>query len=335
MNKSIGKKGIFKINKDYIAIYATIALFIGLFLIGSVLYRGFLSPQVFTNLFIDNAYLIVVAIGEAVAILTGGIDLSVGAMIAFVSMITASLLQKGVNPFLVMIILLIVGIVFGTVQGFLIQKFKLHPWIVTLAGMFFARGSSYIISIDTITIDNPVFTKISSFRIPIVPGAFISINVVVSLLVVIVAAYMLKFTKFGRTVYAIGGNENSAKLMGLPVERTKILVYTFSGFCSALGGLLFTIYTLSGYGLHCNGMEMDAIAACVIGGILLTGGYGHIIGPLFGVLTTGIIQSLIMFDGTLNSWWTKIAVGMLLFVFIVLQRIIVIRDERRKSPISG
>jgi len=334
MNKSIEKKKIFKINKDYIAIYATIALFIGLFLIGSVLYRGFLSSQVFANLFIDNAYLIVVAIGEAVAILTGGIDLSVGAMIAFVSMITASLLQKGVNPFLVMIIVLIVGIVFGTVQGFLIQKFKLHPWIVTLAGMFFARGSSYIISIDTITIDNPVFTKISSVRIPIVPGAFISINVVVSLLVVIAAAYMLKFTRFGRTIYAIGGNENSAKLMGLPVERTKILVYTFSGFCSALGGLLFTIYTLSGYGLHCNGMEMDAIAACVIGGILLTGGYGYIIGPLFGVLTTGIIQSLIMFDGTLNSWWTKIAVGMLLFLFIVLQRIIVIRDEKRKTPIS-
>jgi len=334
MNKSIEKKRLFKINKDYIAIYATIALFVGLFLIGSVMYRGFLSSQVFANLFIDNAYLIVVAIGEAVAILTGGIDLSVGAMIAFVSMITASLLQKGVNPFLVMIIVLIVGIVFGTVQGFLIQKFKLHPWIVTLAGMFFARGSSYIISIDTITIDNPVFTKISSVRIPIAPGAFISINVVVSLLVVIVAAYMLKFTKFGRTVYAIGGNENSAKLMGLPVERTKILVYTFSGFCSALGGLLFTIYTLSGYGLHCNGMEMDAIAACVIGGILLTGGYGYIVGPLFGVLTTGIIQSLIMFDGTLNSWWTKIAVGMLLFLFIVLQRIIVIREEKRKIPIS-
>lgn len=335
MNKSIEKKRLLSINKDYIAIYATIALFIGLFLIGSVLYRGFLSSQVFANLFIDNAYLIVVAIGEAVAILTGGIDLSVGAMIAFVSMITASLLQKGVNPFLVMIIVLIVGIIFGTVQGFLIQKFKLHPWIVTLAGMFFARGSSYIISIDTITIDNSVFTKTSSVRIPIVPGAFISINVVISLLVVILAAYMLKFTKFGRTVYAIGGNENSAKLMGLPVERTKILVYTFSGFCSALGGLLFTIYTLSGYGLHCNGMEMDAIAACVIGGILLTGGYGYIIGPLFGVLTTGIIQSLIMFDGTLNSWWTKIAVGMLLFLFIVLQRIIVIRDEKKKSFISS
>ena len=333
MNKSIEKNGLLKINKDYIGIYTTIGLFIGLFLIGSVMYKGFFSIQVFTNLFIDNAYLIVVAIGEAVVIITGGIDLSVGAMIAFVSMITASLLQKGVNPFLVMIIVLIVGIIFGTVQGFLIQKFKLHPWIVTLAGMFFARGASYVISIDTIIIDNPVFTKISSIRIPIAPGAFISINVVVSLLVVAVAAYMLKFTKFGRTIYAIGGNENSAKLMGLPTDRTKILVYTFSGFCSALGGLLFTIYTLSGYGLHCNGMEMDAIAACVIGGILLTGGYGYIIGPLFGVLTTGIIQSLIMFDGTLNSWWTKIAVGMLLFLFIVLQRIIVIRDEKQKVPI--
>lgn len=334
MNKSIAKKNSFKINKDYIAIYATIGLFIGLFLIGSVLYRGFFSTQVFSNLFIDNAYLIVVAVGEAVTILTGGIDLSVGAMIAFVSMIAASLLQKGLNPIIVILIVLVVGSAFGTVQGFLIQKFKLHPWIVTLAGMFFARGSSYIISIDTITIDNPFFTSLSSYRIPILPGAFISINVVVSLIVVAVAFYMLKFTKFGRTVYAIGGNENSAKLMGLPVERTKILVYTFSGFCSSLGGLLFTIYTLSGYGLHCNGMEMDAIAACVIGGILLTGGYGNIIGPLFGVLTTGIIQSLIMFDGTLNSWWTKIAVGMLLFMFIVLQRIIVIRDEKRKNAMA-
>lgn len=188
-----------------------------------------------------------------------------------------------------------------------------------------------MISIDTIIINDPTFSKISSFRIPILPGAFISINVVVSLIVLLVAVYMLKFTKFGRSVYALGGNEASAKLMGLSVEKTKVLVYTFSGFCSALGGLLFTIYTLSGYGLHCNGMEMDAIAACVIGGILLTGGYGNIIGPLFGVLTTGIIQTLIMFDGTLNSWWTKIAVGMLLFIFIVLQRVIVLQDEKRKS----
>lgn len=122
--------------------------------------------------------------------------------------------------------------------------------------------------------------------------------------------------------------------MGLPVGKTKILVYAFSGFCSSLGGLLFTIYTLSGYGLHCNGMEMDAIAACVIGGVLLTGGVGSAIGPMFGVLTTGVIQSLIMFQGTLNSWWTKIAVGMLLFLFMALQRAIVIRNNKRKTVIS-
>lgn len=324
----------FKIKQANVSIYATIVLFSILFAIGSISYDNFFTPQVFANLFIDNAYLIVVAVGETFAVLTGGIDLSVGAMVAFVSMISADLLRKGVNPILVIIYVLLVGIVFGTVQGYLIQKFKLHPWIVTLAGMFFARGSSYLISINSITIENPTFTNISSLRIPIGGGSHISVNVVISLIVVGIAMYILKYTKFGRTIYAIGGNENSAMLMGLPVAKTKILVYTFSGFCSSLGGLLFTIYTLSGYGLHCNGMEMDAIAACVIGGVLLTGGIGSAIGPMFGVLTTGVIQSLIMFQGTLNSWWTKIAVGMLLFIFIALQRVIVIRNEKRKTVIS-
>ncbi|MBU3177469.1 sugar ABC transporter permease YjfF [Clostridium estertheticum] len=334
MNKKSVNLSFFKIKPSNISIYVTIILFVILFSIGSMRYDNFFTTQVFANLFIDNAYLIVVAVGETFAILTGGIDLSVGAMIAFVSMISADLLRKGVNPILVIAFVLLVGIIFGTVQGILIQKFKLHPWIVTLAGMFFARGSSYLISINSITIENATFTKISSLRIPIGFGSHISINVLVSLIVVAVSIYILKYTKFGRTIYAIGGNENSAMLMGLPVAKTKILVYTFSGFCSSLGGLLFTIYTLSGYGLHCNGMEMDAIAACVIGGVLLTGGVGSAIGPMFGVLTTGVIQSLIMFQGTLNSWWTKIAVGMLLFIFIALQRIVIIRNEKRKSVIS-
>jgi len=334
MNGKVIKFSSLKVKQANVSIYATIILFTILFTIGSVSYDNFFTAQVFANLFIDNAYLIVVAVGETFAILTGGIDLSVGAMIAFVSMISADLLRKGVNPILVIIFVLLVGVTFGTVQGFLIQRFKLHPWIVTLAGMFFARGSSYLISINSITIEDPTFTGISSLRIPIGAGSHISANVVVSLLVVGVAIYILKYTKFGRTIYAIGGNENSAMLMGLPVAKTKILVYTFSGFCSSLGGLLFTIYTLSGYGLHCNGMEMDAIAACVIGGVLLTGGIGSAIGPMFGVLTTGVIQSLIMFQGTLNSWWTKIAVGMLLFIFIALQRVIVIRNEKSKTVIS-
>jgi simple sugar transport system permease protein len=132
---------------------------------------------------------------------------------------------------------------------------------------------------------------------------------------------MAHATEFGRTVYAIGGNEHSATLMGLPVARTTVLVYTLSGFCSALGGVVFTFYTLSGYGLHAVGLELDAIAAVVIGGTLLTGGVGYMAGTLFGVLTLGIIQSLIMFDGSLSSWWTRIVIGALLFVFCVLQRV--------------
>ena len=334
MRNNIAARKKFSINRVNIPIYATIILFITLFIIGGLMFDDFFSMQVFANLFIDNAYLIVIAIGETFVILTAGIDLSVGAMIAFISIITADLLKKGVNPFVVIILALVIGIVFGAFQGYLIQKFKLHPWIVTLAGMFFARGASFIISINSIVIDNAVFSQLSSYKIPIAPDTYISINVVVALLVVALAVYLLKYTKFGRNIYAIGGSENSAMLMGLPVAKTKIMVYAFSGFCSSLGGLLFTIYTLSGYGLNCNGKEMDAIAACVIGGVLLTGGFGTAIGPVFGVLTTGVIQSIIMFQGTLNSWWTKIAVGMLLFIFIALQRVIVIRNEKRKTVIT-
>lgn len=331
--KAVNLAGM-KPNQGNASIYATIALFILLFVAGGIKYDNFFSVQVFSNLLIDNSYLIALTIGETFTILTGGIDLSVGAMVAFVSMITGSLLQKGVNPIIVMIFVLFVGVVIGTTQGYLIQRFKLHPWIITLAGMFFARGAAYLISVDSISINNPMFSNIASFRIHLGQNAFVSINVIVSLLLVVAAIYILKYTKFGRNIYAIGGSENSAILMGLPVAKTKILVYTFSGFCSALGGLLYTIYTSSGYGLHCNGTEMDAIAASVIGGVILTGGFGSAIGPLFGVLTTGVIQNLIIFDGTLNSWWTKIAVGMLLFIFIALQRFIVIRNEKRKTVVT-
>lgn len=323
----------FRINQNNISVIATIILFIILFMAGSLLFTGFCSVQVFLNLFIDNAYLIIIATGEALVIITGGIDLSVGAMVAFISMISADLLQKGFNPVLVIILILIIGTIFGMVQGVLIQRFNLHPWIVTLAGMFFARGFCYLISIQSIVITNKLFSALSLYRINLIGGS-ITISVLVALITVAVLMYVAKYTRFGRNIYALGGGEQSAILMGLPVAKTKILVYTLSGFCSSLGGLLFTIYTLSGYALHCNGMEMDAIAACVIGGILLTGGFGYVIGPLFGVLSAGVIQTLIMFQGTLISWWTRIAVGFLLFIFIVLQRFIVIRNEKRKSIIK-
>lgn len=292
------------------------------------MYNGFFSLQVFLNLFIDNAYLIIVATGMAFVIITGGIDLSVASVVALVSMMSATLLNQGMNAYLVMAISLLIGITFGAGQGYLINKFGLHPWIVTLAGMFLGRGIAYLIGTESIVISNAIYTQISSYKIRLSGDSFISISVVIALLFVLTAIFVGRYSGFGRAVYALGGSERSAVLMGLPVAGTTIAVYTLSGFCSALGGIVFTFYMLSGNSLHLMGMEMDAIAACVIGGILLTGGFGYLVGPMLGVLCTGMIQTMIIFQGTLSSWWTKIAVGFLLFLFMALQRLIVMKKEK-------
>lgn len=321
----------FKIKAGSLPLLAALGIFIVLFLAGSVMYPNFLSLRVILNLFISNAHLIVLGCGICFTILTGGIDLSVGAVVAMISMISASLLRSGVNAILVIGICLIVGIIFGAVQGILIQYFKLHPWIVTLAGMFFARGLCYLIDVKSIPITDELFHKISQLRISLMPGYFISVNVIIALVFLLACVYISKFTKFGRTVYAMGGNYQSAVLMGLSVERTKVLVYTLSGFASSLGGIMFTFYTLSGYGLHAQGLEMDAIAACVIGGVLLTGGVGSLVGPLIGVMTSGVIRTMVDFQGTLSSWWTKIFVGSLMLLCIVMQVFIVKRGKAKKA----
>lgn len=327
------KSGL-RISSNNIIVLATLLLLILLYGSGSFMYTGFFSLQVFLNLFIDNAYLIIVATGMAFVIITGGIDLSVASVVAMISMISASLLQQGMNAYLVMVLSLLVGIVVGAGQGYLISKFQLHPWIVTLAGMFLGRGIAYLIGTESIVITNATYTAISSYKLRLFGGSFISISVVIALLFVLVALLVGKYTRFGRAVYALGGSERSAVLMGLPVGGTTIAVYALSGFCSALGGIVFTFYMLSGNSLHLMGMEMDAIAACVIGGILLTGGFGYLLGPMLGVLCTGIIQTMIIFQGTLSSWWTKIAVGFLLFLFMALQRLIVMRKESGGAPMK-
>jgi galactofuranose transport system permease protein len=139
---------------------------------------------------------------------------------------------------------------------------------------------------------------------------------------VIIATLVAGFTRFGRNVYAIGSNENSARLMGLPIGQTKIAIYALAGFFSALGGVVATFYMQSGNPASFVGLELDAIASVVIGGTLLTGGVGFIPGTLMGVLILGLIQQIIIFNGTLNSWWTKIVIGALLLIFIVLQKFI-------------
>jgi simple sugar transport system permease protein len=299
----------------------TVILLAAMLGIGGAAYPGFLSEQVVFNLLIDNAFLLVIAVGMGFVILSGGIDLSVGSVLALSTMLTAWLLQTAHwHPAAVIAVVLLLGACFGGAMGLVIHLFKLQPFIVTLAGMFLARGLCYLISIESITIDQPFFVALSQTQIPFL-GGFLSPGAVIALIVLLLAVWLAHFTPFGRAVYAVGGNEQSAAMMGLNVGATRVAVYALSGFCAALGGVLFSFYMLSGYGLHGQGTELDAIAAVVIGGTLLSGGYGYIAGALSGVLVLGAIQTLIAFDGTLSSWWTKIVIGALLFVFCVVQKL--------------
>ncbi|WP_292039187.1 galactofuranose ABC transporter, permease protein YjfF [Massilia sp. UBA6681] len=315
-------------NAPWFTSAATVVLLAAMLLAGGQAYDGFLSLQVMLNLLIDNAFLLVLAIGMGVVILSGGIDLSVGAVLALSTMVAAWLLQAAQWPPLAVIALVLLGgACFGGAMGAIIHVFRLQPFIVTLAGMFLARGLCYLISIESITIEDPLFVAMSQTQLPFL-GGFLSPGALIALAMLLLAVWMAHYSSFGRAVYAIGGNEQSAAMMGLAVGRTKVAVYAFSGFCAALGGLLFSFYMLSGYGLHAQGTELDAIAAVVIGGTLLTGGYGYILGALSGVLVLGTIQTLIAFDGTLSSWWTKIVIGALLFVFCVVQRLMGFRQKQ-------
>ncbi|WP_406230563.1 galactofuranose ABC transporter, permease protein YjfF [Nocardia sp. NBC_01009] len=307
----------------YTPVLVTAALFVIMYGVGVARYPAFGYPQVFVNLFIDNAFLLVLAVGMTFVILTGGIDLSVGAVLAVSTVISAWLVTVYHWPApVVMALILVGGTVFGAGMGAVIHYFEIQPFIVTLAGMFLARGLSYVISTDSITITDPTYTHLAQQRIHLGSTVFVSVGMLVALAVVAAAFVVLHYTRLGRTVYALGGNEQSAVMMGLPLARTKIAAYAISGGCSALGGILFTFYTLSGWSLHAVGMELDAIAAVVIGGTLLSGGTGFVLGTVLGALTLGVIQTIISFQGTLSSWWTKIVIGTLLLVFILLQRVL-------------
>ncbi|AWB93668.1 galactofuranose ABC transporter, permease protein YjfF [Aeromicrobium chenweiae] len=307
--------------RRFYPVLATAALFVGMLGAGGIRYEGFTSPQVILNLLVDNAFLIVLAVGMTCVILTGGIDLSVGSVVALSTMVAASTLRAGWPAALVVVAVLLSGSVLGLLMGLVIHYFEIQPFIVTLAGMFLARGLCYLISIESIPIKDPTFTSFAMGTIDLPGGYFITPAVLVALFVLAVAAWGLHMTRFGRTVYAVGGSEQSALLMGLAVARTKVGVYVISGFCSSLAGLLFSVYMLSGYSLHAVGMELDAIAAVVIGGTLLAGGSGLVLGSALGVLVLGTIQTFISFDGNLSSWWTKITIGVLLLVFVVIQRL--------------
>ncbi|ADL02898.1 ABC transporter permease subunit [Lacrimispora saccharolytica] len=332
-----------KIDGKIFLLLITIVLFMGMYIAGIVIFKskGFAKPQVFLNLFISNAGLIVIAAGMTMVMITGGIDISVGSVVALTCMMLAWMMEiKGTGAVPALLTVLVMGTLFGLAQGFLIAYLKIQPFIVTLAGMFFARGMTAMISQEMISVKNELFLKWAKSKINltflggtvnkkgVVNYPFIYSSVIIALVVLVLVFVVLRYTKFGRTIYAVGGNEQSALMMGLNVKRTKLLVYVINGFLCALGGFLFCLNTCAGFVEQAKGFEMEAIASAVIGGTLLTGGVGNVFGSLFGVLIKGTIETFITFQGTLSSWWTKITIAALLAFFIILQSLFAKAKEK-------
>ena len=303
----------------------TLSVFVLLYAACAVQFPFMASGRVAGNLLTDNAFLGVLAVGMTVVILSGGIDLSVGAVVAFVGVLLALLIGSGVDPFLAFAIALAAGTLYGALIGAAIHWLQAPPFILTLAAMFLARGACFLLTTDSIPITHPVYGDLAS------GGLGLSISAWAMLVAFAAGIVLLRLTRFGADVHAIGGDARAAELMGVRVGRTTVMIYAFSGLCAALGGILFSVYTQSAHSLAGVGLELDAIAAVVIGGTLLTGGYGGLLGSFFGVLILGLIQTYITFTGTLSSWWAKIATGVLLFLFIAMQRTVLLlraSDER-------
>ncbi len=323
-------------NETTFLLTITIVLFVVMYGIGMIVFRanGFARLQVFLNLFISNASLIVIAAGMTVVMITGGIDISVGSFVAMSCMMLAKMMERqNIGAIPAILIVLVTGIVFGFCQGYLVSYLKIQPFIVTLAGMFFARGMTAIISQDMISIKNPMFLSWATHKVFLPFGGYtnrkgvlvvpyIYPTVIIALVVLVLIWAMLRYTRFGRRIYAIGGSEQSALLMGLNVRRTRLYAYILDSFLCAIGGILFCLNTCSGFVEQAKGLEMEAIAAAVIGGTLLTGGVGNVFGSLFGVLIKGTIETFITFQGTLSSWWTRITIAALLAFFIILQSLL-------------
>lgn len=342
--KSLRKKAV---SNTTFLLLITIALFLVMYIAGTIIFadKGFNKPQMFCNLLIDNAGLIVISLGLTIVMITGGIDISVGSVTALVCMASAFMMEKqGASVYMALACSLGIGLAFGIVQGFLVSYLKIQPFIVTLAGMFFGRGMTAVISTEMISIKDATFLTWAKYKIQLPIGtinksgvfqpAYIYPTVIVALIALVLVFIMLRYTKFGRSLYAIGGNDQSALMMGLNVKRTKFMAYVSSGFLAGLGGFLFCLNTGAGFVEQAKGLEMDAISASVIGGTMLTGGFGNPIGTLFGVLIKGTISSLITTQGTLSSWWVRIVLSALLLFFIVLQSLFAVRKRKSRKAKS-
>ncbi|MBO4902301.1 MAG: sugar ABC transporter permease YjfF [Lachnospiraceae bacterium] len=333
-------------NSNTILLLITIVLFMVLYAGGCIAYgsKGFTHFQTFLNILITNAGLICVACGMTCVMLTGGIDISVGALIAMDCMMLAVGMSKGIGAVPMVAIVLLVGVVFGFVQGFLVGYLEIQPFIVSMAGMFFCRGMTAVICTDQVSITekiNATFYKWANTKVTIPFGGYVNNKgkymvpyvrpgVIVALIVLILIFIMLRYTKFGRSLYAVGGSAQSAAMMGLNVKRIKMGAYMLSSILCSVGGVCYCLNTMAGSVTRALGLEMDAISSAVIGGTLLTGGVGNVIGSFFGVLINGTISSIVKTNGKLASSWPNILTAALLFIFIVIQSVFGALRARKK-----
>ena len=325
--------------------YATVIIFLIIYAYGAIRYGsiGFTTLRTFVNFFSDNAYYGISAVGMTMVLITGGIDLSVASVASLTGMIIAYGYERmGISPVVTMLFSIVIGVGLGTLMGAAIHYLNVPPFITTLTGNFLARGICSLISRESISINHPLIDALAGFKITlyhlvdgewvkIKPITNINLTVLIFIVMIVLGTILLQHTRFGRNVYAIGGSESSAKLMGLPVGRTKVAVYAINGFCSALAGIAYVLVVKSGWNMALQGGELEVISSAVIGGTLLTGGVGYMVGTMFGVLLKSVIPAIINFNGTLSSWWGKIATGALLLLFIVIQQLVVSYTGKKKA----
>ncbi len=342
MNKENKKQSIFtKVSDTNLLLVITIVIFFVMY-IGAILFQGgaFTKPQMFFNILNANAALIITSCGMSIVMISGGIDISVGGVVALVSMCCAVHLDMhGGNIFTSMLIALGIGLAFGLVQGFLVAYLDIQPFIVSLAGMFFARGMTTIVNTKPFNVENAAFKALMETRIYI-PGmgtvnkkgiyvpAYVEPGVLVALALVIVLFIVLRWTKTGRSFYAVGGNRQSALMLGINVKRTRFISHVICSSLAGIAGYVYFLHVGSGSASHALGMEMNAIASSIIGGTMLSGGVGNIAGTLFGVLSLSTIQNIVSNAGLDQAWWTGITIAAMLCLFLVIQSVVMAQKKR-------
>lgn len=316
----------------FFAMYASAVVFLG---------SGFLKPQTFFNILNENASLIILACGMSLVMITGGIDISVGTLTALVCMSCAVHLDyHGGTVATAIVMALGIGLLFGLVQGFLVACLEIQPFIVTLAGMFFAKGMTTIVNATQFNVEHEGFQALKATRI-YVPGmgsinklgkyvpAYVEIGVIVALVTVVLLFIVLRWTKLGRNFYAVGGNAQSANMLGINVKRTRFLAHVLCSLLAGIGGFVYFLHVGSGSPSHAAGAEMNAIASSIIGGTMLTGGVGNIAGTFFGVLSLSTIKNIVSSLGLDEAWWTNITVAAMICLFLLIQSLVLRRKAKK------